>query len=53
MADPKRTVVPAQRTLVREGLAHPRGATWTGEGVNFTRSKGDYHQMPLMPVKHD
>jgi isoamylase len=28
-------VVPAHSVLVRGGLAHPRGATWTGEGVNF------------------
>jgi isoamylase len=32
---PKRAVVPAQNVQVREGLAHPRGATWNGEGVNF------------------
>jgi isoamylase len=25
----------SQTVIVREGLAHPRGATWTGEGVNF------------------
>jgi hypothetical protein len=27
--------VPSQNIQVREGLAHPRGATWDGEGVNF------------------
>jgi isoamylase len=32
---PKRAVVPTQNVQVREGLAHPRGATWNGEGVNF------------------
>jgi isoamylase len=32
---PKREVVPAKNVQVREGLAHPRGATWNGEGVNF------------------
>src|SRR5271165_4781159 len=33
--EPKRKVVPTKNVQVREGLAHPRGATWNGEGVNF------------------
>jgi isoamylase len=31
----KRVVMPSKNVQVREGLAHPRGATWDGEGVNF------------------
>jgi isoamylase len=33
--EPKRAVVPTLNVQVREGFAHPRGATWNGEGVNF------------------
>src|SRR6202047_1159471 len=33
--EPKRAVIPSKNAQVREGLAHPRGATWDGEGVNF------------------
>jgi isoamylase len=33
--EPKRAVIPAKNVQVREGLAHPRGATWDGAGVNF------------------
>src|ERR1700730_11497477 len=33
--EPKRVVNPSTNVQVREGLAHPRGATWDGEGVNF------------------
>src|SRR5437016_13891705 len=27
---------PAIDTRIREGLPHPRGATWDGKGVNFS-----------------
>jgi isoamylase len=33
--EPERVVLPTKNVQVREGLAHPRGATWDGEGVNF------------------
>jgi isoamylase len=29
-------MVAISRSPVREGLPHPRGATWDGKGVNFT-----------------
>src|ERR1700730_10131412 len=33
--EPQRAVIPAKDVQVREGLSHPRGATWDGQGVNF------------------
>ncbi len=32
---PTKPAIPNKNVQVREGLAHPRGATWDGQGVNF------------------
>jgi isoamylase len=32
---PTKPSIPNKSVQVREGLAHPRGATWDGQGVNF------------------
>ncbi len=28
-------MIAINKTRIREGLPHPRGATWQGKGVNF------------------
>ena len=36
VADPNRFAISSKGTQVRDGLPYPRGASWDGEGVNFS-----------------